>query len=173
MARKYWSDEDYTQGSKKTTYLRDYNLKNGLNKGLRKVEVDRLDELLGELDLSHAIGYFETLPDNFKKCFKAAYRQQVKREKSGGRGKQIEVSSLVAWEIDQVLEMLAENSPDELERFREAQKHDCFRELTLRDAVLYHALREFGILLHLAKGKEENEGKSLIDSLSKYFITIE
>ena len=167
MARKFWNDEDYTRGSSKTNYLRNYSLKNGLTKGLRKVEIDRLDELVGEIDLTNAIEYFEALPDNFKKSFKVGYRQHVKREKLVTRGKQIEVSGLVSSALDHVMERLATLSPDELERFREAQRLDSFREMSLRDAVLYHALDEFASLLYLAKCKEENEGKSLIDGVTK------
>ena len=154
MARKYWNDEDYTQGSSKTNYLRDYSLKNGLTKGLRKVEVDMLDELLGELDLTNAIEYFETLPDNFKKSFKVGYRQHVKRENSGRRGKQIEVDSLVALKIDDVLEKLAQIAPDELESYRSAEDVKKFREVSLRDLVLYYALSDLeGYLETVKKSK--------------------
>lgn len=166
MARKFWNDEDYTQGSSKTNYLRDYSLKNGLTKGLRKVEVDRLDELLGELDLTRAIEYFETLPDNFKKSFKVGYRQHVKREKSGFRGKQIEIDDLVSITLDGVLRRLAKVSPDELEKYRAEQEVESFRDLSLRDAVLYQALSEFEARLISVETDPENKGKSLIESVT-------
>ena len=166
MARKFWNEEDYTQGSNKTNYLRDYSLKNGLTKGLRKVEVDRLDELLRELDLTRAIEYFETLPDNFKKSFKVGYRQHVKREKSEGRGKQIEIDRFVSGQLEVVLESMNRCSPNELEKYVEGDSELDEGDVTSdRNALISGLLSAFGAYM---RKNEFDDTESALRSFIKH-----
>ncbi|MEZ8743203.1 hypothetical protein AB4369_01900 [Vibrio sp. 10N.261.49.A5] len=74
MRKQFW-EVDASENFEKMIYLKDYTLANGRNAGLREVQVKHLADLASGADYIAIIEFFETLPDNFKKRFKAAWRQ--------------------------------------------------------------------------------------------------
>ncbi len=87
---EYWEDDGFGMGACKPRYLRDYTLKNGRTKGLREVEIQHLADLTMRTDRESMAEYFETLPSNFKKAFKTAWRQREHKMRKG-KNEQIEV----------------------------------------------------------------------------------
>lgn len=114
MARQYWTDDDYLPASEKIRYMCDYALKMGRKKDLREVQIQKLADLTYQADTSLAIEYFETLPSNFKKAFKTAWRQRLYKQqrrdeifidgKVERAVKAVELDSAGDWALDRIVE---------------------------------------------------------------------
>lgn len=83
---KFWKESTIT----KINYLVQHVKRTHEKYNIRQVQVDRIIELSQKLLEDDLIAYFETLPSNYKKAFKSAWRQKEHKTLSSKRT--IEVS---------------------------------------------------------------------------------
>ena len=107
MARTdFWDDLSHS----KKQYLIQHLKRTHTKYEIRQVQVDHLVELSEELLNDNFIAYFDTLPSNYKKAFKSAWRQRQHKEYN--RKKTVEMSYGAYYYLKNMIKVFEHKNPD-------------------------------------------------------------
>lgn len=86
-ANDFFSNENFgsVERKERRDYLIAYTKRNHEKYGIRQVQVDKMLELSEGLFVSDLKEFFETLPSDFQKAFKSAWRQKMYKQKQKDR----------------------------------------------------------------------------------------
>ncbi len=111
MRKQFFNLDDYDELLQKLTFLSEYTLRNGRNKGLKEVEVQHLADLAhNKIDQRPAIDYFNNLNDEFTKAFKTAWRQRLHKEKNKYKTKTFELTSMSEFHLAKMVAVIGKNN---------------------------------------------------------------
>lgn len=103
----FWTDKI----TLKVDYFIQHLKRNHDKYGIRQVQVDHAIQLSQELLSDNLLAYFETLPSNYQKAFKSAWRQRQYKESGKGK-KTVEMTYEAASFLNSIVDEYEKLKPD-------------------------------------------------------------
>jgi hypothetical protein len=113
MPKQFFDHDNSTELTQKLTFLREYVLRNGRDKGLREVVIQHLADKTNSIDSQDAIDYFNDLPAAFKTAYKGAWRQRQHKGKANKK-KAVELTKSTTNTMDRIVQKICEAYPHAL-----------------------------------------------------------